>query len=90
MGATDIATGLYSPVSCTIVGQLPDGTCPLDCQNIAASDVNQGDQYGNWMLGPPGVAQQETYNIFAVSPAGYGATTGVRHSRRKASGDDVF
>ncbi|KAI5364733.1 hypothetical protein Slin15195_G042710 [Septoria linicola] len=71
--ATDIATGAFAPVSCTFLGQQTDGTCPLQCQFGASSDVTQGDPFGNWMVGQPGAASSETFGVFAVGSWGAGA-----------------
>lgn len=56
-----------TPLSCS-VSQAADGTCPLECTvSSDGKDVNQGNGFDAWVLGPPNTVTDLTYNTFAVT-----------------------
>ncbi|KAM3422412.1 hypothetical protein BST61_g2763 [Cercospora zeina] len=70
VSADDISSGAFGAVSCAVMGGA-GGTCPLQCgfNGHGSGDVSQGDPFGNWMLGQPGVSgSEETWGVWAVTP----------------------
>lgn len=56
-----------SPLSCS-VSQPADGTCPLECTvSSDGMDVNQGNGFDAWVLGPPNTVSDMSYKTFAVT-----------------------
>ncbi|CAK1358765.1 unnamed protein product [Cercospora beticola] len=70
VSATDLASGAFGPVSCSVTAGA-NGTCPMSCwfTGQGMGDINQGNPFGTWMLGQPGSSgDDETWGVWAVTP----------------------